>query len=125
MSDSDRKASATDFLRMVASGDVRRAFARYADEGMTHHNPYFRGDAESLAVAMEENSRRFPKKSLTVLHAVEENGLVATYSRVRVEPEAAAMAVVHLFRFEGDRIVELWDVAQAAPDDSPNENGMF
>jgi hypothetical protein len=29
------------------------------------------------------------------------------------------------FRFEGDRIAELWDVGQVAPADSPNEYGMF
>ena len=34
-------------------------------------------------------------------------------------------AVVHIFRFDGDRIVELWDLAQEVPDHSPNANGMF
>jgi hypothetical protein len=32
---------------------------------------------------------------------------------------------VHIFRFAGDRVVELWDVAQPLPADSPNENGAF
>jgi hypothetical protein len=27
-----------------------------------HHNPYFRGDAESLMAAMEENARKNPDK---------------------------------------------------------------
>jgi predicted SnoaL-like aldol condensation-catalyzing enzyme len=121
----DRKTAAKEFLRMASTGDVRRAFARYSDEGMRHHNPYVRGDAESLALAMEENAEQFPKKALTVLHAIEEGDLVATYSRVRLKPDGPDMAVVHLFRFEGDRIVEMWDVGQAAPEDSPNENGMF
>jgi predicted SnoaL-like aldol condensation-catalyzing enzyme len=34
-------------------------------------------------------------------------------------------AVVHIFRFEGDRIVEMWDVAMAQPQQVLNENGMF
>jgi len=34
-------------------------------------------------------------------------------------------AVVHIFRFEDDRIVELWDLGQAIPQDSPNRHGMF
>jgi predicted SnoaL-like aldol condensation-catalyzing enzyme len=33
--------------------------------------------------------------------------------------------VIHIFRFEEDRIVELWDVGQEIPEDSPNDNGMF
>lgn len=31
----------------------------------------------------------------------------------------------HIFRFQGDRIVELWDVWQEIPKDSANEHGMF
>jgi predicted SnoaL-like aldol condensation-catalyzing enzyme len=34
-------------------------------------------------------------------------------------------AVVHIARIEGGRIVELWDVGQEIPKDSPNANGMF
>jgi predicted SnoaL-like aldol condensation-catalyzing enzyme len=34
-------------------------------------------------------------------------------------------AVVHILRFEGERIVELWDVSQEIPADSPNTLGMF
>jgi predicted SnoaL-like aldol condensation-catalyzing enzyme len=34
-------------------------------------------------------------------------------------------AVVHIVRFDGEKIAEMWDVGQAVPADSPNENGMF
>lgn len=42
-------------------------------------------------------------------------------------PEAGGIgaAVVHIFRFDDDRIVELWDIGQAVPEASVNENGMF
>ena len=36
-----------------------------------------------------------------------------------------AVATIHLFRIEAGRIVELWDVGQPAPADSPNEHGLF
>jgi hypothetical protein len=32
---------------------------------------------------------------------------------------------VHLFRFEGDRIAELWDVAQPVPAEILNADGVF
>jgi len=32
---------------------------------------------------------------------------------------------VHIFRFEGERIAELWDLGQPVPDGSPNEDGML
>jgi predicted SnoaL-like aldol condensation-catalyzing enzyme len=33
--------------------------------------------------------------------------------------------VVHIFRFENGRIVELWDVGQPVMDEGPNELDMF
>jgi predicted SnoaL-like aldol condensation-catalyzing enzyme len=35
------------------------------------------------------------------------------------------IAVVHIFRFSGDKIVELWDLGQPIEKNSPNENGLF
>jgi hypothetical protein len=32
---------------------------------------------------------------------------------------------VHLFRFEGDRIAELWDIGLPVPAESVNTNAMF
>jgi predicted SnoaL-like aldol condensation-catalyzing enzyme len=32
---------------------------------------------------------------------------------------------MHLFRFEGSRIAELWDVGQSVPEESVNDYGMF
>ena len=57
--------------------------------------------------------------------SLEDGNLVATYSHVQQNPGDSGVAVVHIFRFEGDHIVEMWDVGQAVPEDSPNENGMF
>jgi predicted SnoaL-like aldol condensation-catalyzing enzyme len=44
---------------------------------------------------------------------------------VRQNPDDRGGALVHIFRFHGDRVVELWDIGQPVPEDSPNENGMF
>ena len=44
---------------------------------------------------------------------------------MRQKPGDLGAAVVHIFKFEGNLIVELWDMGQAVPEDSPNENGMF
>ncbi len=34
-------------------------------------------------------------------------------------------APIIIFRFEGDKVVELWDIGQEIPADTPNEYGMF
>lgn len=120
-----RKDQAESFLRLAASGQVRDAYQRHVGPGFRHHNPYFPGDADSLRRAMEENATQNPDKSLDVKLVLEDGDLVAVLSHVKQDPDDRGGAVVHIFRFEEDRIVELWDVGQEIPEDSPNENGMF
>ena len=50
--------------------------------------------------------------------------VVAVHSHVRQKPDDLGAAVVHIFRFENGRIVELWDLGQEAPAQSPNQYGM-
>ena len=119
------KDAATEFLTMAASGNVREAYRKHVGADFRHHNPNFRGDAASLMAAMEENAAKNPDKRLEIQLALQEGDLVAVFSRVRQKPADPGGAVVHIFRFEGDHIAEFWDVGQAVPEKSPNENGMF
>ena len=120
-----RKEIAKLFLRLAATGKVSEAYERFVGAGFRHHNPYFRGDADSLRAGMEEAHARFSQTSIEVQRALEEGSLIAVHSRVKHEPAGRDIAVVHLFRFKGSRIVELWDIAVEAPAESPNEHGMF
>jgi predicted SnoaL-like aldol condensation-catalyzing enzyme len=74
---------------------------------------------------MEQNAAKNPNKVLEIQSAIQEGNRVAVFSRVRQNPEDRGGAVVHIFRFEKDRIVEFWDIGQAVPEQSVNENDMF
>lgn len=113
------------FLRLVASGKAREAFQSHVASGFLHHNPFFRGDADSLMIAMEENAGQESEQVLEIQRALEDGDLVAVHSRVRQKPGDLGVAVVHIVKFQGDRTIELWDMGQPVPENSPNENGMF
>lgn len=119
------KEKAVSFLQLVASGEVREAYSRYVGPGFCHHNLFFRGDADSLMHAMEENAARNPHKILEVKRAIEEGDIVAVHSLVKQNQLDLGGVVVHIFRFHNDLIVEFWDVGQPIPENSPNENGVF
>ena len=119
------KEAAVEFLTLVAAGKVRDAYDRHVGQNFRHHNPYFRGDAASLMEGMQTNAARNPSKVLEVQRALHDGELVAVFSRIRQRPGDLGAAVVHIFRFEGSRIVELWDIGQAVPENAVNENGMF
>ena len=120
-----RKEIAQTFLRFAATGKVREAYESFAAPAFRHHNPYFRGDAESLAKGMEDAHAKFPQTAIEIQRVLEEGDLVAVHSKVKHEAAGRAIAVVHIFRFEGMRIVELWDVGMEEPPDVSNEHGMF
>lgn len=115
---------AVSFLKNAAAGRVREAY-EHVDAGFRHHNPAFAGDAASLSQAMEANARAHPQKVFEIQRVLEDGDLVAVHSHVRQQPHDRGAAVVHIFRFTGNRIVELWDVGQPVPEQSINGNGMF
>jgi predicted SnoaL-like aldol condensation-catalyzing enzyme len=117
--------AATTFLRMCAAGDVRAAYDRYVAEGFTHHNAWFPGDRESLLKAMEDSAKADPNKSFEVKQVIEGGDRVAVLSHLTRVEAGLEYAVVHIARFKDGKIVELWDLAQEVPKDSPNGNGMF
>ena len=125
MTKTSHREIAKSFLKLAASGEVREAYSRYVGPNFRHHNAFFHGDRESLMLAMEENATKNPNRKLEIKLSLEDKDLVATYSHVQQNPGDLGSAVVHIFRFEGGRIVEMWDIGQAVPEDSPNEDGMF
>ena len=122
---SSKKEAAISFLKLAGTGDVRDAFDKYVASNFRHHNPYFKGDAVSLRQAMEQNRKEFPDKILDFQRALEDGDLVAVHLRVRLTPTDRDIALIHIFRFEGDKIAEVWEAAQQVPEHSPNENGVF
>ena len=125
MKQSDRKQSAISFLNLASSGKLDEAYGNYISANFRHHNPYFPGDAESLKTGMAEAHEKFPDTTLEIQHVLEEDDLVAVHSKVRHSSDTPEIAVVHLFRFEGSRVAELWDIGIETPKESPNRNGMF
>ena len=121
-----RRESAETFLKMASAGKVDDAYARFIAPGFIHHNQYFKGDRDSLRRAMAEAHATSPNKLIDVKRVFEDGNFVITMSLVvRGNPADPDVAVVHVFRFEGDKVAELWDFGQLLSKDSPNENGAF
>lgn len=116
---------ATDFLKMCSRGDVRQAYDRYVAECFVHHNAHFAGDRQSLLLAMEQSAAAEPNKSFEVKHVIDGGDRVAVLSHLKRAKAGVEYAVVHIARFADGRIVELWDLGQEIPKDSPNALGMF
>ena len=73
----------------------------------------------------EDEDRQNPDKIFNIQRVLKDGDFVAVHSHLQRNPGDPGIAVVHIFRFDNDIIVEFWDVAQFIPQDMVNENGMF
>lgn len=121
-----QKDNAVSFLKMAGGGDVRAAYEKFVSPTFIHHNQYFKGDRESLLVAMEAAHQKSPNKYIDIRKVFEDGNNVITHSHVvRRDSSQPEVAVVHIFTFEKGKIAELWDLGMPLIKDSPNENGVF
>jgi predicted SnoaL-like aldol condensation-catalyzing enzyme len=125
MNNISKKQIAKHFLELAVIGKSREAFALYMSKDFKHHNAYFKADGETLMLAMEQSAKEEPNKIFEIQHIIEEGEMVAVHSWLRQKPDDLGYAVMHIFRFESGKIAEMWDFAQAVPENMPNENGMF
>jgi predicted SnoaL-like aldol condensation-catalyzing enzyme len=82
----------------------------------------------SISVSMlatEENATENPNKIFEVKRVIGKDDIVAVHFHVKQKQGDLGGAVVHIFRFQNELIVELWDIGQPIPENSPNENGIF
>ena len=76
--------------------------------------------AQSARSAATEPNKAFEPKQV-----VDGGDRVVVLSRLARVDAGVEIAVVHILRFEAGKIVEMWDVGQEIPRDSPNALGMF
>lgn len=119
-----RRDAALAFLQDAVTGRMEEAYARVAPS-FRHHNPAFPAGRQPLKEAMADAAAKNPDATLEVQRTLEDGDLVAVHSHVRMKKEEPGISVVHILRFEGDQVVELWDICQQVPESSPNEAGMF
>ena len=61
---------------------------------------------------MEENAVTFPQKDFEAVRTLEDRDLVAVHGRVRLTPSSPWIALIHIFRFQDNQIIEEWEAGQ-------------
>jgi len=125
MSTKTYKEIATEFLMLASKGIVREAFKNHTHPDFKHHNVFFKGDVETLMLAIEENANNSPNMIFEIKHALQDGDLVAVHSHTRENADDLGTAICHVFQFKEEKIIEVWDFGQAIPDEMVNEYGMF
>ena len=127
------KDIAVAFYKTLFEGRVEDALRLYAGHPYHQHNPLIEDGTEGLRKfvtwmtsnhpdARYEIKRVFADGDYVILHC-HWHGLSGDY--LVGKPNPRGEAVVDIFRLEGGKVLEHWDVIQPIPETSANANTMF
>jgi len=114
------------FLDMVFNKKkVKEGFDTYVGDKYIQHNPIAADGKEAAVTVLSHVLQQMPGWSYEFKHAYVDGDIVIVHSLVKIKAEDRGNAVVDIFRFEKGKVVEHWDVVQAIPEKSANNNTMF
>ena len=121
----------TDYSKKVAVGyfdqlmvDKDPDAVRYLAAEYHQHNPGIASGSAGLREQFASFFQQFPGLIVERKRVIADGDLVAIHAHVRLTPEDRGQAVLDIFRVRNG-IVEHWDVVQAVPETSLNDNTMF
>ncbi|MGW1562273.1 nuclear transport factor 2 family protein [Streptomyces sp. NPDC002144] len=109
---------------MYERGDTK-VVDRYIRPDLIQHDPTLPDGTQALKNLAVTVHQQYPDATYDIKRVISEGDLVMVHSHVVLTPGTRGSAVVDLYRFEGGRIAEHWDVRQDVPATSVNGNDMF
>jgi predicted SnoaL-like aldol condensation-catalyzing enzyme len=105
--------------------DVAGAAARFMRADYRQHNAAVPDGSEAFTSAVSAILDQSPHTTFDLKRVVAEDDLVVLHFHLTTGAGDLGHAIVDIFRVEDRLIVEHWDVVQAVPPDSANDNTMF
>lgn len=108
---------------------VRSSFEKWVDPGYIQHNPFAATGRDAAIAFLEPFVANNPSQKTKIHRIIADGNMVAVHSHGwNEEGDAAAkrgFAVVDIFRVQGCRVMEHWDVLTPVPETAANTNTMF
>lgn len=114
-----------DFYEKAINQKNYEAAAVHFGPRYTQHNPNAADGPEGLKAFLGFLREKFPASRSEVKRVFAEGDYVILHVHAVRELGTRGSAIVDIFKLEGGKIVEHWDVVQPVPDKALNANGMF
>ena len=91
----------------------------------TQHNPDVADGPEGFRAFLQFLREKLPNSRSEIKRVIADGDYVVVHAHAIPVPGERGLAIVDIFRLEGGKIVEHWDVVQPIPETAANSNGMF
>jgi predicted SnoaL-like aldol condensation-catalyzing enzyme len=129
LSDTDlsrqNKATVQRFHDVVFNQRRASAAVEFIREDYVQHSPYLADGRESFIDYFGTLFTEYPNSRIDVKRLVAEGDYVVVHSHFTRWPSDRGTAMVDIYRLEGGRLAEHWDVTEDVPERAANRNTMF
>jgi predicted SnoaL-like aldol condensation-catalyzing enzyme len=122
---SRNKQVVVDFYEKGLNQKDFAAASQYFGPRYIQHNPNAGDGPEGFRALLQLLRDKFPNSHSKIKRVLAEDDYVILHVHTVREPGTRGTAIVDIFRLEGGKIVEHWDVRQDIPEQAANSNGMF
>lgn len=114
-----------DFYDKAINRSDIEAAGKHFGKRYVQHSPGVPDGIDGFKLHFKKLKQQFPHLRGEIKRVIAEGDLVVLHTSATMSPEQRGLAMVDIFRLEDGKIVEHWDVRQALPETSLNDNGMF
>ena len=126
MSETNKDIVVAFYKRALFEGQVEDAFRLYAIPAYRQHNPLIEDGMEGVKKFVAWIIANHPNARGEIKRIFADGDHVILHSHWHgLSDNPGGEAVVDIFRLEGGKVVEHWDVIQPIPEKSANANTMF
>jgi len=129
--EANQKTTVMEYFKSVGEGKFKDGLRFFAPDCKTH-NPFVVGNMNAIVEAMiaanKDYAPKYPQARFALTQVLSDGDYVAAYTTLMANPSMPSeggLRQIHLFRFDGDKIVEYWDVTQQIMPNMPNAAGSF
>lgn len=118
------KRTVREFYETAFNRKDVEAVAGFVGDRYVQHNPQIGDGLAGLQARLRELADVFPELRVQVRRMVAEGDHVTAHVHAVRVPGQRGVAIMDMFKLEGGKLVEHWDVMQDIPEQSQNANGM-
>lgn len=119
------KEIATKFFLSIVNEKNFDSAANYIGDWYIEHDPQGHDGPSGLKEYINFLQNDFPLSHVEIKRTFVAGEYVVFHVHSKMNPADRGQAIIDIFRLEGGKVVEHWDVTQDIPEISKNGNGMF